>query len=301
MVFLLNYTSWLGIFFSITIALIASFLGKSENIYKRVFKFILFSTIIPIIIFVLQCSVIDGFGNFIHSMSLRFIERSGYFGESYSPMEISIFSIKSFHLFIRNSKVLLYGFGYLLILLAFINIKKIRFLKSINKFSILILLIVMPTLIHTIIFFNLNVIHLECFSRNAVPISIILGILFIKIFENKNSILKYLSIATIAVLSYYSTIQYKNYFEEESDDTFLINSTSIIKSNTSNDEVVFANIQTQSLLPFLYLTYQTKRNIVEVKNYTDALEKLTKMPQKEGIYFELNENNKSRTFKLISK
>jgi hypothetical protein len=277
---------------------------KTNSYYLKLIKCILLSVLFSLALMVVQYSSINGFYDFIHSLFIRFVERSGYFGERLSSMHISIFNLQSYKLFFENYNSALFGFGYLTIalLLFLIITKKVKLNFTLSPINVLFILSVFPTLIHSIIFFNANVIHLECFSRISVPFSIMLGISANKFFINfRNKYIKFLLLFVILMLVYFSKIRFDKYYDEKFNAQFINKTANFIKYNSSGEDVIFVNIQTSCPAPYLYLIYKTKRNIISVEYYKQANEKFLAIPQSNGKYFEFTENKENYSVRSIKK
>ncbi|MDD5571363.1 MAG: hypothetical protein PHD97_09455 [Bacteroidales bacterium] len=303
-IFLLTYSEWLGIFFGATVLIIAFVKRKTNSDYLKLIKYILCSVLLSLTLIVVQYSSISGFHNYIHSLSIRFVERSGYFGEKLSGMNISIFNSHSYRHLFENYNSALFGFGYLTIALVLflVIIKKIKIKFTLSPINVLLILSVLPTLIHSIIFFNANIIHLECFSRISVPFSILLGVLAYKLFDNyKRSYIKYLMIFLMLLSVCFSKFRFDKYYDEKFNDEFINKTADFIKNNSRSEDVIILNIEAACPAPYLYLIYKTKRNMVSAESCKRANEKFSAILQNNAKYFEIKENPESFYIKNFGK
>ncbi len=308
--FFMIYTEWIGVFCAFTIALIC-FLKRKKNIkYIILFRTVIISSVLSLLLIFVQYSSINGIENMIHSLALRFLERSGLFAAKYSDMGINIYSFSSYIHFLKNINRALIGFGYLLIIIFIIllSLKKIKNRINLsNKYTLLLLLSVLPVIIHWFVFFNANAIHYLLMGRLAVPVSLCIGIISYKLINlssvNHQKSVKFCLITVIIFISAISVIIFKKDMKNTCDNSFLSNAINIIKSNSKNDEVIFIKTNDNSLQDIIYLSFQTKRNMDRAKNITDAKNKIKQSGKclTKGVFYDFDQplnTNKIYHFKV---
>ncbi len=308
--FFMIYTEWIGVFYAFTIALICFFKRKKNVKYIILFRTVAISSVLSLLLIFVQYSSINGIGNMIHSSSLRFLERSGLFAAKYSDMGINIYSFSSYIHFFKNINRALIGFGYLSILFFIIILlfKKIKNkINLANKYTLLLLLSVLPVIIHFFVFFNANAIHFHFMGRLAVPVSLGTGIIIYKLIDLSSvkykKIVKCGMITVIIFISVISVIIFKKDMKNNCNDSFLSNAINIIKSNSKNDEVIFIKTNDNSLQDIIYLSFQTKRNMDRAKNLADAKNKIKQSGKclTKGVFYDFDQllnTNKIYHFKV---
>lgn len=129
-VFALTYTDWMGFTF-----LVAAALLFIKDRRKKYIKRLIFTGFIGVIaaatLTFWQYYSIGGFEALYRAIGIRFVERSGFFGQQYTDMGYSWFNSETWLLFLMQIHNVLMGPGYIVI--ALVLIKFIFFRKE--KFS----------------------------------------------------------------------------------------------------------------------------------------------------------------------
>ncbi len=286
--FLFVYTEWIAVFYIFSLILYLSFTRNFSNRKKLIFLSLI-ALVSGAITITLQYASIAGFGNLFHAMGIRFLERSGFFGQKYSSMGVHIFSFESLKLFYLNIHKTLGITGYILVLLFLILIVKKR--KLFTQTSVLIAVtIALPLLLHCLVFFNANALHLMLMARITFPLSLIGGILvyyyFRKYHEYKKSV--FIPIVLYFVFLIYSLFSYKNEFIFNEEYPQLIEVARLIKEKSNSQQAVFIIADNKIPEPEKFLTYMTKRNIIRVSDKYQCLEYLKNNNLKhEAIVFDI--------------
>lgn len=293
--FIIIYTEWIGIFFVATVCVILTKYSKHEN---KLLKGIILSSLFSILLILFQYSRINGWQTLMYYFGIRFSERSGLFGEYYSGAGKSIFSIDAHLSFLKHIHEALLGFGYALIaiLLILILLKRIKlnsFAVS-NKIILLLSLCIVPALLHFFIFFNSNASHYLGVAKLAVPVSVGWGLIFSKLTLRRQYLLNTLLIIIIgiSIKLYYKKKQSYYY-----DSTYLKEVAELISKDAREDEVVLINIISNcpssvnkltktSMLS--YLTYVSKRNMMFVKNFSEAKEFMKSKNKEKAVYYQFD-------------
>ena len=289
--FLFLYSEWIAVFFIISIFLFYIF-SKDKTNNKNLFYISLAALLSAGFIMFFQYASITGITDLLHSMGIRFLERSGFFGQKYSSMGIHIFSIDSLKLFAFNLNKALSVFGYLIIILFLFSFLKKRTSIS-SDFKLLFILILMPVLLHWIIFFNANAIHLLLMARTTVPISILAGIATCSLMTKykSNISFKILSYFIIIAFTFYSANLYQNKFTFSEHYPSLYKAALIIKDKAKPNQSVFITCNKNIPEPEKYLTFTSKRNIVRVADVKEAVFYMNNADKKgDMIVFHINNN-----------
>jgi len=289
--FLFLYSEWIAVFFVITLC-IYLFFSKKEKTNKLILITSITALFSAGFIMFIQYSSIAGISEMLHSMGLRFLERSGFFGQKYSSMGVHILSLGSLKLFAFNLNKALTIFGYLIIVISLLLFFKKDNSVLTSDIKFVLVLSIFPILIHWIAFFNANAIHLLLMSRIAVPISILTGVILYSLMcKYKNNLyFKILTFFIIIFFTVYSAFLYKKKFTfcENYPDLRVIAET--IKKTAKPDQSVFITCNTDILEAEKYLTFITKRNIVKVSNNENVKEFMKKVNKKEdAIVFHIND------------
>ena len=176
----LLYSEWIGIFFGFSLSIVLIKKYKENKTYRKLLFTTVLVSALTVIFIILQYSIIHGFENLLNAWKIRLIERSGFFGESFSLDKISYTYKKSYSLLFNQIYKLSMFFGYLCIILLFLNVIYGRFSYLIRKLKenfLLFLIIVLPALIHFVVFFNANLLHYACMAKYGIFISIMLAVL----------------------------------------------------------------------------------------------------------------------------
>ncbi|HNW97017.1 MAG TPA: hypothetical protein PKK00_01235 [Bacteroidales bacterium] len=293
--FLVIYTEWIGLFFSFSVLLFSLFKIR-EKLFQKFFIITLIFSFLPLLLTFIQFSSLNGIGAMVHAMKIRFLERSGFFGATLSADGIHIFSCNSWIVMLENINRSLIGFGYLAIIMViflFVFRRKMKF--KFNYKSVLVYVILLPALIHFIVFFNSNAVHKEQMSKFSVWVAIICGYVFYQI-QNKyqNKILSSIIISLViftAIISHYILL---NNYSDIADYTVMNQQSKYIKENAMPDEAVFisrdstSNRDTKIFFSDYILTFLCDRNLKYANGEDDAVSIAKKLGKEKGIYFKLN-------------
>ncbi|MFH2141536.1 MAG: hypothetical protein ABIJ97_03875, partial [Bacteroidota bacterium] len=207
--FLSIYSEWYGVFLAFVFFLML-FINRKNN--KRVLLDMLVVGIVSalaVAVIVFQYSIISGIGDLKSSMSLRFLERSGYFGNTYSDQRMSLINPEAYKLLFWQFHKSFVPFGYFIIALFIIfRIRKIKY-EIIEKKSLFLLFT--PLALHFLIFFNANVLHFFYMSKLIMVMSIFGAIILNKFMSLYRTHLINISFMIIsAILIFISFIHYNN-------------------------------------------------------------------------------------------
>ena len=288
--FLFLYAEWIAVFFVFTIFLYL-FISKSLKINKSLFIIASAALFSAGLILFIQYSSITGINEMLHSMGIRYLERSGFFGPRYSSMGVHILSFDSLKLFALNLNKALTVIGYIIIVLFFILFFRKKYRLNINSKFVLVLSF-LPVLIHWIVFFNANAIHLLLMARIAVPLCILVGISsYTLLYDKQNILLKKLFPLFLIVFLFYSAIVYQKKFTFNEKFPELKKVAETIKETVKPNQSVFINCDVNIPEPEKYLTFISKRNIVNVYDEKQAEKYMIKKGKKgDIIVFEINKN-----------
>lgn len=266
--FLFVYAEWLAVFFVSALVLWHMFAGRRSE--RGLLPFVsVFVLVGGGSLMFLQYASIAGFNELFRAMGLRFLERSGFFGETYSSMGVHMFSWHGLGVFGLNLHKAMFPIGYVVLVLFVLFVRRIS-LKQDIRFVLVLSLV--PLLLHWIIFFNANALHLLLMARVAVPLSIMAGLIMtVKPEQFKRPLLSRSLIGVVLVLVILvSGVWYQIAFTIAEPYPALKPFASYIKQQAQANERVFIVTPDKMSEPEKYLTFMTGRNIVRVKNLCEA-------------------------------
>lgn len=276
------YTEWLALFYSVTLAGIILFGSNIQKKKKILTTLILISVGTPILL-LLQYGMAGGFENLINAMGIRFLERSGFFGEAYSSMGVHIFSVSSLLIYLKNLHKALVGPGYLIIALSILSL--LLFYKDTKKIITThkkpLFLVFIPVLLHNIVFFNANALHYLLMARWTVPLAFTAALICHVLQSRKR--LSYIVLPFVIGVFVYGGSYYRNNLTISIDTEKIDKVVSVIKGNARPEQSVLVYINTTCAEPEKYLTYKSKRNVISLENKVQADSLLQLHNKSEGL------------------
>ena len=113
LIFITIYTDWVGIFLSVSVGFICLYYRKRERKYMKIFYTTLISSLISVMLIVIQYCQIEGLQLLLHNLKDKFIEQNYFLGNNYSDWLIGFLNPQSLLLLIKQIHNIFYGFGYL--------------------------------------------------------------------------------------------------------------------------------------------------------------------------------------------
>lgn len=281
--FLFFYSEWISVFFMFS-WLVYLWVTKQFLINKKIFLIGLAGALAASVIIFVQFASVAGIEKLFHSMGLRFLERSGYFGQKYSSMGVHIFSIESLKTLSINIYKALTPAGLILLagilIMYFLNRKKLPALLN-----LLLILSTLPVLLHILVFFNANALHLLLMARLIVPLSVITGIMLYLIIEKYSFIKKYkpVIISFLILLIVYNSYFYLKFYITKEAFPMFAGYAIYIKENSLPAQSVFILKNNDFIEPEKYLSFAAKRNIAVTNSEKEALTQMKQINKKGEI------------------
>ncbi|MFT5055076.1 MAG: hypothetical protein ACI97X_002111, partial [Oceanospirillaceae bacterium] len=256
-------TCWTAVLFSFCAALFL-FLNKK----RKSALLIVASVFTGIAIIVATYSSIDGFNALQHAWVIRFLERSGMFGNNFSDQGLSLLNPLSYKLLGTQFSHQLQWLGYAsiltLVLAAFWSFRTKTTIAHAPKSRLLnpiLFLFAFPAILHTLVFFNANVLHYVYQGKWALFISIVAGWTIHKLgmFDSKRP--QQIGIL-ILCLGFICSLEMNVPNDEEGDK--IRTWAKEMKNDLNPNEPVF--IQAGNDINTLYFSYLLKRNVVATEN-----------------------------------
>jgi hypothetical protein len=297
--FLMVYTEWLGVFYTI-VGIGIAFLMFSNKRVRWAGLIIGISAIISLCVTMFQYSTINGIQALYESTIHHYVQRSGLFETSTSYHNI-LSPLSWGNVFIHYLK----SYGPLIVFLSYCIIvyyhkrqtpvvtQKIKNVISISPGLIVVLISLIPVILHHLILFNFTAVHEYSVLKSGVFLSIMAGVMYDRLIiarsDNNNSNLRarrniihlciffaiLLSIAQFIVLNFQNDNSYKTIGEE-------------IKQHIRSDEVIFMKTEKTYILNFVF--YYAKRNIALWESYDRAQELLRLNNSPRGVIVSLTPN-----------
>lgn len=287
--FLLTYSEAIGILFTFVTGLIIYMNQKDFKIPLL----LLFVTGLAITLMMMQYSQIAGYEAVLKNYAIRFAGRSGYFGNSLTENSASVISWK---LYSKLAENIWLGYGLLIGFFALVVAFSIRTIQQSFKISEskgLIYLVVMPVLLHTIIFLNANAFHMQLLVKLSLPILITI-FYFIDQKSNKNDEFRLGALAmTMLILTSLINSFQLNYSPAMVSPQFFTQAEQLSKKVSGNEKIILVvnENQTQNLADYIPLyNFAFKHNVVALteKQFRDQFiyggYKNTWMMEMEGPY-----------------
>lgn len=277
------YSEWISVFFMFS-WLVYLWVTKQYIIHKKLFIIALAAALTAAVIIFVQLASVAGIEKLFHSMGLRFLERSGYFGQKYSSMGVHIFSSGSLNTFFINIYKALTPAGLILIIGFFILYFHNR-KKAPVFLNLLLILSTLPVLLHMLVFFNANALHLLLMARLIVPLSVSCGITLFILIEKYSirQISKPVIITFLILLSTFNSYFYLRHFIIKEAFPMLAGYAVYIKENSLPVQSVFILKNYDFPEPEKYLSFAAKRNIAVTISEKEALNQMKQINKKGEI------------------
>ena len=298
-VFLMIYTEWLGVFFAFSMCFVCFYYSHKDRKYISVFNTTVISGALALLLIVIQYSRINGFWFFIDNIYTKLILQNGYFGDQINNQGLSLLNADSYILLGRQLNDLMGGFGYLFLFMflatIFITIRKKNFtLKLSQDVRYMVMLSLVPPVLYFLVFFNSSLIHYIYIAKFAVPISIFSAIIYKKLilsFKQTTAFVIVFGVVKVVVILV-SVYLFLTKTPFDNNYTYLSDVSEIIQNNSNTDETIFINIHTQTYNPLVFLSYESKRNLMYANDLYQAKKLLKDNNKSKGVFFTFNQKKK---------
>ncbi len=281
--FLFVYSDWMGVFF--IISALAYLIVSKPELYKKLSTVLTGFAALALLLIFIQYNSIAGVQAFLHSISIRFLERSGFFGKAYSDQQMSMLNPASYQMLVEQFHHLLKWVGYFFVLLsvAFGLMARKKEKTPNPAFQPLLFLVLIPALLHFAVFFNANVTHYLYHAKWGIVIATLTGLI---IGAMPNAWTKWIATGALAISIYASVVFLRNDIPEDPWENYIINMSTPISGSTKPDEAIF--IQGAKPEHLHYFIYCAKRNMLPAENYEEALQLSQKLGKEKGYLYKLD-------------
>jgi len=304
--FIMIYTEWIGIFFAFTLLMITISKFKKDIFFRKLSITVILVSFLALALIIFQFGYINGIGNLARSLSLRFLERSGFFGEHYSDLGISYNNSESYLLLLRQLHHTLMGFGYLFIILLIWWLVKNKFLvKKLFFGKTLLIIIVLPIIFEFFIFFNATLIHYICWAKFGIPISIGTALLIHNLTSKSDALKKintwsigvFIVLILTAILAFQT---FKTHAEQISQKDDRLNYYgSVVKQYSSDYESIFISLPKEMKQFNTYLCFISKRNMINAESLEEVNNILKEKHKVKGVFYTFDARSKLYSVKHI--
>jgi len=270
-ILILCYTEAIGYFAAFTFFIYLYSVSKKWFTKKSLFLIFSSSFILAITLF--QYSLIEqGLAAVLQNFAVRFMGRSGYFGEAKTENHVGIFSIELYNHLWHLIKTGMMGIVLLFIglMVSFIARIKSNEIPSTLLKQAFWWLVSLPIILHFIIFINANALHDQLIVKLVLPFSILSGVLIGMFSSTKKTRWLILSILILVI----SISKYPVMFAESMGDEGVKEASAEILKYATPDKslIVICNRNQYYQAPSLF--YHSKRNFY-LLNDTSAIKYAT--------------------------
>lgn len=286
--FLFVYSEWLGVFVIATLfGVYFIFSNKSKRVNFLIFIAVL-GGVLAVSLFVFQHIAISNSETFIRALGIRFLERSGFFGNEYTDMGYSYSNPDSYLLFFRQLLNLFKGIGFLILIAILFAFKQIKLEIFRNK---IFLVSALSCLLYLVFLFSATITHYIYMSKFLVPLLIFSALIFAdkrveRIFSKrifKNSI--FVLFGLFVLLSFYIFRDYTNRNVQQKSE-FYLEMENFANKNIKPEHSIFLKIpEGMTYADVIYLSYSIKRNVAVTNNETEILDFLERKDLDSALFF----------------
>lgn len=292
--FLLCYSEWLGLFLMISWWIGLCFYPQKS--LKKACYWVTLTSCLSYLLTLFQFLSIAGWYQGIRSLVLRLVLRSGYFSTTYSEGGLNIYHHKFLSAFYHayQNALSYYSYGFVIIICLFLYYRFANY--TLQKWSIaekiILLLAVCSTVMYNSLFINATTLHLHLWAKIAIPFSLLLAFLSIRIF-NVIARWQYAFLLSIFVLiAHHSTLQYMPYLRSALPNPTLVAWGKIIQERQDPNAAIFVHLETTHPISnaVFFLTFYAHRNLQTVDSIEQAVQIAQQHQHKKIQYFCFDDN-----------
>lgn len=282
------YSEWLGVFvLAVAFVIFFIFFNTTTKIKILIISAIV-GGLIAISLFVYQHVALNNIETFIRALGIRFLERSGFFGNELTDMGYSYSNIESYKLLLNQVFNLFKGIGFLIPILVLLNFRNIKskFLKSRILF-----VSAGSCFLYFVFLFSATITHYIYMSKFLIPLLIFTALIvdegiIRKLFNTK---IKYvLAISVFLGFFIHSFLVFNNYVEKnvKQKTEFFREMKSYVSQNSDSSQSILVQIpEEMSYTDIIYLSYAIKRNVAVLKDKNDVIDFFKNIPIENAIFF----------------
>lgn len=287
--FLIIYTEWLGVLLAGTVGLYLLFKIKDKK-YRKILYIITATSVSSLLLTVYQYSMIAGFKNLLIFYKDKYNLRGGF--SELSPAGTRILEPAAWLRLAQTYIIELFPFYLILLSSLYILFKKFKKILSDHKLLLTMYIIIVPIMLHHLIFFSGTVIHDFFLLKDSVYIAIFGALICQYFFGSMNKRSKFLIFSAVVIVGAFSSVMVYNQYNSTYSNRYK-NIGEKIKQTAEKDEIAFmkfddAEIKQIDIIP-QYIIY-AQRNVALWQNndQADELIKLNKLTK--GVVFTIDSN-----------
>lgn len=296
--FLFCFTDWYGYTFTVSFALIWFF--NRKLVATRIVILALTGAFLAFFLYCVQNIALSDIYSFIRAIGIRYVERSGFFGQRLTDLQYSYDNPKSYYLLGKQVLDLLKGAGFLFCFSVFCLLKT----KVITRNHwLLAKMVLLASLIFSILVFSATVLHYTYIAKWTLVFLLFSTFGVATLIEHYSTKLKkwYTILgftSTLFLLLYWSVEVYKQKSSIFRQATKLEEAIALdIKQSVAKNQAILAEIDKKyhpNLI--IWLSYMSQRNIGYAR---DSISICHKNKHIEGYYiYKLYPNYFTKVFKL---
>jgi hypothetical protein len=289
-VFLLSYSDWMGFCFLLAVFVLTHKKRKKKTIKRlRILSF--FAATSAYLLCFFQYLYIAGLSPLIKAIGIRFVERSGFFGEQFTDRGLTFTNTETWLLFYKQMISFFSGpalLSMLLILLFIFFGRK----KSKKAFSLNLYLVLFTVLFYVLLSFSATASHYIYIAKLSIPISLFALIVFCCFYEKIRKKIVFISGLFLLIIPF-TFLAVKEYQKQQKTDFStekqLASYAATINLQAQKNQAVFITpINGMEEFVIVYLSYVSKRNLAFAKDQGDAKRKAKELGKEDFIYLDLN-------------
>jgi hypothetical protein len=295
--FLFVSAEWMGVFFCFALMVMVFVYGKS--IKQKFFPMFIVCAggVVAVLVFVFQHVSLYEPMAFFKAMGIRFLERSGFFGDHYTDMGYSYANPNSYLLLLKQVGELLKGVGvlFLLPILAWFINRKQKAEKRNPHFRFLIGGLFLACFLFLIVFFSATITHYIYTARFVLPLILLSVMALISLpdvfLKKVDRSVVWFFVGLIMGWSLWVFNQ-KSALLVYPDEQLHQLAAKIGESADEKESIFYINPQQYPTTTVIWLSYASGRNIAAVNDAEGVCKYMAMLPDKYMlVYFEDNAFN----------
>ncbi len=300
--FLFVSAEWLGICFILATILYFGLKFKQIKKIRDGIVSMIIGGFLAMFVFIYQHASLNNISSFVDALKIRFIERSGFFGEQYTDMGYSYSNLSSFELLLDKFWMLLSGIGIIGLFAALIYLfvfKKIRTYKQSHTQAIIVIS-ALSCVIYLVMLFSATITHYIYITKWVLPLSIFTGYVIWLFYTHLklNIKKKFLSFFLLIIIA---SIWSADIFIAKAKKDLIYTPelkefAKELKKHIAKDEsLCMIELKDYPYSSVIYISYCLKRNIAYVSSIEEAKLLFDKTNKQNGVvvqtYFDENKKN----------
>jgi hypothetical protein len=236
---------------------------------------------------------ISGSTSLIKNFAMRFVARSGYFGNQYTENGLGVFSLSLY----QSGIELIYN-GFLPFIIITVGLSIVTITKynqivfaNLRTKKQLLVMVLLPVLLHILFFLNANLLHQQLMIKILIPLSIIMALCLFILLSKSNSKIIFNRWLWLCILGLPLSIQgYSYFFNSAPTDPKLISLAKSIAIQSKAHQAIYIINQPSLYLYSPVLIYCSQRNIKVLPDSLSVIKHLQNKTIANYIVYTVNSN-----------